>query len=686
MVGGETLRRGEYDTVVKSLSEVKKLKPIEQLEFLLSVVETAGADAWYAQFSAEKILGDIADSGDFSPLLRIVAVSTRNTMLNSSAYSEDDEHESKQEDYGYDSIVTPDMMPEGILTPEEESWDKEEIEARLKLVKEKLDQMSHVMFETGSEEETRFQSLYSEYCSLEYALHNLLLKENQVRLHEEFPALPRDEMLVKIASDAAAVVKFEKRYDEDESWFSFGSLFGEISDLDGHIISASETGNPFDLDQELITYLSIVHNNRAIKKLVEKTIGLSLVKIPLKSQVQLLRFMTEANGSRFDKLCSVLNNIGDEELRCKLLENFVAADFGEDFGDALLAITGSERLSNKEKAKVFETINSCRESIHKITALYSGMDDGRFMREYTRAANERLTDAIMVFSRISEKGMAGANLDWAGEAEFDFDLAIEALNYEARSLEIISGTLSDVMAGKRGAFAEVVMHPDSSNQRLQRTVYNFYSPSYGYVLLYTRPEGSHSFDPMVEYGKLRSRYDPNSVNAGVEASISLITNPVDPFSLPSPFRPDGRTVRNPRFYDPITMDKVSAIRLDREGRAPGMAADNPDRDPISSAGMVSVDLAAIGDRDDTPSGKIARLLSVGGKIREEDSGNRSSLNHNTRWFSQEKYGTAEGFRALVRYMDEMALEWCAKHGPEGGDKSFTRLIKMARGRKTREVA
>ena len=45
MVGGETLRRGEYDTVVKSLSEVKKLKPIEQLEFLSSVVETAGADA-----------------------------------------------------------------------------------------------------------------------------------------------------------------------------------------------------------------------------------------------------------------------------------------------------------------------------------------------------------------------------------------------------------------------------------------------------------------------------------------------------------------------------------------------------------------------------------------------------------------------------------------------------------------
>ena len=395
--------------------------------------------------------------------------------------------------------------------------------------------------------------------------------------------------------------------------------------------------------------------------------------------------MTEADNERFNRLCDTLQTV-DKKLRLKLVEGFIAADFGEDFGDALLSIAGSEYLSSAEKERVFDTISSCRESIHKITELYSGVDNGIFMREYARATNERLTDATMAFSRIAEKGVARANLDWAGTPKFDYESAMEALGYEAKSLEIISGTLDDVATGKEGAFAEVVMHPDSSSQRLQRTVYNFYSPSYGYVLLYTRPEGSHSFDPMVEYGKLRSRYDKDSTNAGVEASISFITNPVDPFSLPNPFKPDFRAMRNLRFYDPSTMDKVSAIRLDREGRAPGTTANDSNRDPINPVGMVSVDLAAIGDRADTPSGKIARLLSVGGKLRENISGLNSSLNHNTRWFSHEQYGTAEGFRELVVYIDQIALKWCAEHRPKKDEESYARLMKKARGRKVMNVA
>ena len=313
-------------------------------------------------------------------------------------------------------------------------------------------------------------------------------------------------------------------------------------------------------------------------------------------------------------------------------------------------------------------------------------NNGQFTQEYSKAANERLTDALVVFAKIAEKSVATADLEWAGHPQFDYNTAIEALEYEAKSLEIINGTLTDVSTGADGAFAEVILHPDQSNTRLERTVYSFYSPRYGYVMLYTRPEGSHSFDPMVEYGKIRSRYNPDSVNAGVEASISLIVNPVDPFSLLSPFRPDPKATKNPHFYDSATMDRVSAIRLDREGRAPGAAANDSMRDPIKPIGMISVDLAAIGDRADTPSGKIARLISVGGKIRENAQGTTAHLNHNTKWFSQETYGTAEGFRKIVEYMDQMVHKWCTEHGPDENDPSFRRLSKQTRGRKVRRVA
>lgn len=423
-----------------------------------------------------------------------------------------------------------------------------------------------------------------------------------------------------------------------------------------------------------ILLLSAIHAS-GFKDTFTERLGLDLSKISLDSQIQLLRFVGKtANKNRFDRLCLTMQSI-DIKLRSKVAGNFLAADFGEDFGDALLDIAESKRFNKNEKERLLDTISSCRKSVKQITNLYIGFDDGKFAKEYARASNERLTDAIMTFQQIANHGIAEADLDWAGKPRFNYDKAMEALEYEAKSLEIISGTMNDVNTGAKGAFAEIVMHPDSSNQRLNRTMYNFYSPNYGYVLLYTRPEGSHSFDPMVDYGKDRSRYDMNSINAGTEASISLITNPVDPYSLPSPYRPNKNAVKNPQFYNPITMDKVSAIRLDREGRTPGSAADSMERDPINPIGTVSVDLAAIGDREDTPSGKIARLLSVGGKLREETSGVNSSLNHNTRWFNQNAYGTSGGFRQLVEFVDGIALKWCeeSKPGKDAPD-NFTEII------------
>ena len=516
--------------------------------------------------------------------------------------------------------------------------------------------------------------------------------DRQKEIHEEFPVLPDflsleiGGVLRKIAPDAAAVVKPRSEYIGPDMLYYIGNSIDSIASSDGKVYSVTDKNNPFDLTDESIACLVAILNNQPIQKEIERMLNLSLDEIPLKAQAHLLKFMSGANNSRFNNLCDVLGSMKSKNLRQKLLENFVAVDFGEDFGDSLLTIVESERLSDKEKEKIFDTISSCRESIDKITELYAEFDDGKFAHEYARAANERLTDATMVFSQIAEKGSASADLDWAGKPEFDFDSAMEALNYEADSLAIISGTLEDVSVGKKGSFAEIVMHPDPSSQRLRRTVYNFYSPEHGYVLLYTRPEGSHSFDPMVEYGKMRSRYDTESTNTGVEASISLIVNPIDPFALPSPYRPDYRATKNPRFYDAPKMDKVSAIRLDREGRAPGMAADDPDRDPISPVGMISVDLAAIGDRADTPSGKIARLLSVGGKLREEASNVEFALNHNTKWFSQEEYGTTEGFRRLVDFVDTTAEKWCIEHKPRRDDESFERLMRQARGRKVRKVA
>lgn len=669
-----------YNIGVEGYEDLKQAKPSEQLKYLLSLIEAAEADSFYGFFYAHKIFKKIAESDEFSPLIRLTA------KIGGGLKEEarDGYHEPSPkvvddfENYGYSSIEY--TRYRGILSPEQEKMNEEEIRSR-------IDEL-----EKEDDESVDPYQWMSEMTALEFALQKIYFKKNQVRLHDEFPSLPKESELVKVASDAAAIVESEDKYGE-ESETPPNALLSQVFYKDGHIAINFAEKNFFDLDKDTAICFAAVHGDKIIKKTIEEKLDFALVDIPLKAQLQLLKFMTEANNERFDKLCNVLQKMNNQQLKEALLENFVAVDFGEDFGDALLEIAESGRLNNEEKEKIFDKINSCRESIRQIAELYAGKDDGQFTREYARAANERLTDAIAVFREIAKNGVASADLGWAGTPEFNYESAMEALGYETRSLEIISGVLNDVRAGKEGAFAEVVLPPNSSSLATQRTFYNLYSPDYGYVLLHTRSEGAGSFDPSLEYGKARSRYNTDSTNVGIEASISLITNPVDPFAIPNPYKPDPRVVKNLNIYDPSTMDKVSAIRIDREGRTYGMSADDNRRDPVSEKGMVSVDLAAIGDRADTPSGKIARLISVGGKLREDILQTTSSLNHNTNWFDHEKYGTSSGFGELVKYLDDMVLEWC-KNSPPDKDKnnSFAALIEKAkkaargkRGRKTVEA-
>lgn len=473
----------------------------------------------------------------------------------------------------------------------------------------------------------------------------------------------------------------------------FFESFIEQPYLDDYIVDNNEKSpqQPYrgidtdGLDQESAYLLQVTYDSSlsGVKSLIEQEIGnIDLASLPLDAQVQLLKYMTEADNQRFQRLSQTMKEI-DSDLRPILAESYLAASFGEDFGDALLDIANSKILNTEQVKEILLKIKNCRESISGIASIFDDFDNGTFSSQYSRAANERLTDALTVFRQISKDGTAEADLDWAGHPEFTFDSAMDALTYETESLEIINGTLQDISAGKDGAFAELILRPDRKSAKNNRSVYSLYSPSHGYTLLYTRPEGSHSFNPALEYGKNRSRYIPESNNAGVEASISFITNPTNPFSLPNPFRPDNTSQQG----NTAKLNKVSAIRLDREGRTLEMPPDDPSRDAINPEGICSIDLAAIGDPATTPSGKIARLLSVGGKIRAKKNGTESSLNHNTKWFNQAQYGSAEGFYKLVTYLDDIFIDWCNKHNPDNNDPhSFAYQMKLAMGHRAGRIS
>lgn len=495
-------------------------------------------------------------------------------------------------------------------------------------------------------------------------------EDEQDKLREKFPNLPGVFSIRKIAPDAAICGK------------CLGTPDGKVVILDGEVGNREMLDLPDGFDEALVNksdigldddtaiLLDTVYDRESsIKEMIDEKLELDLTEIPLETQVQLLKFMTEAGDARFERLCGTLKN-SDKDKREMILNNFVRVrDFGYDYGDMLLEVANSENISGEQFNEIISKFDSCQKSIEQTTKLYAGFDGGEFAKQYKRAASERLADAVVVFSEIAKKGIAEADLGWAGDAVFDYDSAIEALGYEEKSLRIISGTFNDVISGVDGSYVEVVLPYESDQAQTRRTLYNFFSPNYGNFLLYTRPEGSHSLGSLIEYGKRSNKYDEQSGNTGVEASISMIVNPIDPFLLPNPFRPEEKSDGLPYSNDP-KLQKVSAIRLDREGRTLEMAANDPNRDTIAENGSVSVDLAAINDRDDTPSGMIARLLSVGNQIRAKNTGQESTLNHNRKWFNQEKYGTSEGFEKIVNYIDKNILRLAAVYPPKKGQEFF----------------
>ncbi len=112
-------------------------------------------------------------------------------------------------------------------------------------------------------------------------------RDSQEQLHKEFPNLPSDKRLAKISPDVIAFIteepySIEMLVDRDGE-----SLYDSIGDERG------------------IKLIKIAHEP-IVKELIDEKLGLDLSRIPLDSQMQLLNYMAEADGERFDNLCRVM--------------------------------------------------------------------------------------------------------------------------------------------------------------------------------------------------------------------------------------------------------------------------------------------------------------------------------------------------------------------------------------------
>lgn len=151
------------------------------------------------------------------------------------------------------------------------------------------------------------------------------------------------------------------------------------------------------------------------------------------------------------------------------------------------------------------------------------------------------------------------------------------------------------------------------------------------VACYIRPLASHTYNPTTEYGRL---------GTGVEASIGYIVDP----TLSA-----GALLEVGKHQDKTTADNRVSVRLDRED---GVAARDGRRDPTRIEGKLSLDVGSVLGKESWLGTKIGRFLAHGNRLRMEQLGQDTTLNHVAHYFSQDD-GRADVFAAQADAMRAM---------------------------------
>lgn len=433
-------------------------------------------------------------------------------------------------------------------------------------------------------------------------------ESEQARLAKAYPQLAGEaesiynSSLRAIAKDAAGI-------------FLGGQLQAVARQEDGHeeVTALYQAGHSDFLNDDHAQLLAELHRPDA-QHVVEGELGIKLEQLGLSEQIQLLDFMAKSDANRYERLCRVMQGF-DTRGRLDYAAMFFAAEFGEDFGDSLLAI--AETQPKDEVEDISGLLADFRKQSHQFAAWFDAYDP-ELARATERAMNERLTDTLTALEALAVEGRLEIDLGPGGHFELDsIDGALEIMTLQQRAMQTIHEVITDPEV-------ETSQVTEDNNQF---AMYRFISETHGQVLLYVRPEGAKGYDRRFEYGNRQ----------GVEASISFIANPVDPHALLTEKDPEG-----------------VSIRFDREGRKKDESPFSEDRDPTRGDGSISLDISSIMGRDDSPAVRIGKLVAAGNVLRAAKNGGFESLHHNNNHFDQERYGDAEGFSKLAVYIMHLA--------------------------------
>lgn len=381
-------------------------------------------------------------------------------------------------------------------------------------------------------------------------------------------------------------------------------------------LAMSRVHNRVDLEDDATTYLL---KYAGLYHYVNHAFGFEVTSLSEPAKLRLIDYLTTVSKKDIERISAITERLSQEALP-KFAEAFLATEFGDDYGGAILDI--AEKATPEQSKRVFELVQKLRTGSKDFAHMFESIDPS--LTESTEhALNERITDSLIALQEVASRGRLQEDVAPHRKSEGyvhngDFDITIGSVDEALDIMEGLSNTF--------GTMHAIIQAPDLSINQVnaddtQFAMYRLASDNEGQMLVYVRPEGAYGYDKQVEYGN----------GKGVEASISFMVDPLDPHRLIAP--KDSKAV---------------SIRFDHEGRQVSEAPDSARRDPTRRDGLISVDVSSGMGRVDLLPVKIGRMIAAGNRIRARRVGSEDSLHHNTNYFDQEKYGDSEGFAWLGR--------------------------------------
>lgn len=319
--------------------------------------------------------------------------------------------------------------------------------------------------------------------------------------------------------------------------------------------------------------------NPNLRALIEQELSIDISQLTPDAQLQLVTFMSEVDSyPQYERFKRVLKESGLS--RHELAETFLATEFGDDYGEAILAIAESKAITSEVAAEILEKMVQMRGNIHIFTDKIAAIAGEDFARNARERFTHRVTDILYGIKYYVENGEKTEMIQM-GSMKVPVSINEEKIRRRIRWIDSVFSELASITISEKS---------NSSNDEVTPLEFGYVAGTDDSVLLMTKPYKQKSHSDMVRGSKPRANF-MFGVD-GQSPSLNMAERDEQVISVR------------------LDLDDDGMLRLDIGGKPLDYKEDDVPT-----------------DKSDTPDFAVAKLVSLGNWYRSQQVGSESSDYH-----------------------------------------------------------